>query len=374
MPNSKIFAVCSLIFIGILSGICEGSDRMLKSMTLEEKVGQLFVIRPDQLNPSRTLENIHDPKASGDKKLTASMIEILKEYPAGGFAIFRKNIEKPAQLKQFTAELKNACNIAPIMAIDEEGGKISRIANYGGFNVPKYASMEAIGKTGKPRNAYNAARTIGRYLKEYGFTLDFAPVADINPNPDNIVIGSRAFGSDAGLVSGMVSSYLDGLHSQGIAGSIKHFPGHGDTSNDTHSGYVAVYKTWDELKRAELIPFMDNFGKADTVMIAHITMKNVTSDDLPATLSKELITGKLRGELGYNGVIITDAMNMGAIHDNYSSGEAALLALEAGNDILLMPYDYIEAFNAVLEAVRNGRISESRLNQSVQRILALKNL
>ena len=203
--------------------------------------------------------------------------------------------------------------------------------------------------------------------------MNFAPVADINTNPENIVIGNRAFGAKPDLVSKMVSAYLDGLHSQGIAGTIKHFPGHGDTKNDPHSESVEIYKTWDELLKAELIPFKNNFGKTDSVMTAHITLKNVNGD-LPATLSKEIITGKLRNELGYDGIIITDALMMGAIKDNYSSGEAAVLAIEAGNDILLMPYDYVEAFEALVEAVESGRISEERLDESVSKILKLKNL
>ncbi len=346
------------------------AEKILNSMTLEEKVGQLFIIRPDQLEINLSLEDIHnDSKVPGVKNLTALMLATLKKYPAGGFVFFGKNIKSPKQLKNFIQELKNASKVSPIMAIDEEGGQITRIAKKKSFNVPKYKTMEAIGKTGDPQKAYDAAKTIASYLKEYGFTLNFAPVADINTNPQNIIIGSRAFGSDPELVSKMVSAYLDGLHSQGILGNIKHFPGHGDTTNDTHSGYVAINKTWDELLQAELIPFCDNFKKTDAVMIAHITLQNITHDNLPATLSKEFITGKLKNELGYNGLIITDALNMKAIRENYSSAEAATLAFEAGCDILLMPYDYREAFDALLNAVKSGRISEERLNKSVLKIL-----
>ena len=194
----------------------------------------------------------------------------------------------------------------------------------------------------------------------------------MNTNPENIVIGDRAFGSDPEHVSRMVSGYLDGLHSQGIAGSIKHFPGHGDTKNDTHEGSVYVLKTWEELMKCELVPFIDNLKKTDSVMIAHIVMKNVTHDGLPATLSRELVTGKLRGELGYDGVVIVDALMMKAISNNYTSAEAAVLALEAGCDILLMPYDYREAFDGVMEAVKSGRITEARIDESVNRITKLK--
>ncbi len=342
---------------------------ILQSMTLREKVGQLFVIRPDQLDTSLPLDKIHHSTKYGIKSLTPSMSKVLKEYPAGGFILFGKNMTSPAQLKKYTEALRKASNVYPVMAIDEEGGRISRIANANGFNVRKFASVEAMGKSG---NVREAAAYIASYIKSYGFNLDFAPVADINTNTENIVIGDRAFGDDPEYVSRLDGEYLDGLHSQGIAGCLKHFPGHGDTKGDTHDDYVAVYKTWDELLKAEIVPYIDNMKKTDCIMTAHITMKNITHDGLPASLSRELITDKLRKELGYDGIITTDAMNMGAIQKNYTSSEAAVLSFEAGNDIILKPYDYREAFNGILEAVKSGRISEARLDESVMRILKLK--
>ena len=342
-----------------------------EAMTLREKVGQLFLIRPDQLDTTSSNSNIHDSKADvkGTTAVNSVMLETLKKYPAGGFILFRKNIDSPTQLKAFTKSLKDSCGIVPFMAIDEEGGRVARIASHKAFKVRKFKSMKAIGKSGQVREA---ASYIASYLKEYGFNLNFAPVADINTNPKNIVIGDRAFGSNPQAVSRMVGEYLDGLHEHGILGSIKHFPGHGDTTKDTHKGYVAVNKTWTQLLKAEIIPFRDNLKKADTVMIAHITMKKVTRDGLPATLSRTIITDKLRKELGYDGVVITDALNMGAINDNYTSSEAAVLAIEAGCDILLMPYDYREAFDGVIKAVESGRISEARIDESVKRIMKLK--
>lgn len=341
------------------------------AMTLREKVGQLFMIRPDQLDPSISLEEIVNDKASakGTKSVNRSMLTTLKDYPAGGFVIFRKNIDTPVQLRKLNAALKSASKISPLIAVDEEGGRIARLANHKAFKLKKYSSAEEIAKSGQVRQA---SEYIASYLKYYGFNMNFAPVADINTNPENVVIGDRAFGSDPHEVSRNVSDYFDGLHSQGIAGSLKHFPGHGDTKDDTHSGYVAVHKTWPELLKSELIPFRENLAKADSVMIAHITMKNVTTDDLPATLSHELITGKLRDELGYDGVVIADALMMKAIRNHYTSGEAAIMALEAGCDILLMPYDYREAFDGIIGAVKSGRISEARIDQSVKRIMKLK--
>ncbi|MBQ3652910.1 MAG: alpha,alpha-phosphotrehalase [Synergistaceae bacterium] len=356
-----------LFVLAVLFALSSSSE----AMTLREKVGQLFIIRPDQLDTRIASGQVHDSKADvkGTTAVNRVMLETLKKYPAGGFILFRKNIDSPTQLKAFTKSLKDSCGIVPFMAIDEEGGRVARIASHKAFKVRKFKSMKAIGKSGQVRET---ASYIASYLKEYGFNLNFAPVADINTNPKNIVIGDRAFGSNPQAVSRMVGEYLDGLHEHGILGSIKHFPGHGDTTKDTHKGYVAVNKTWTQLLKAEIIPFRDNLKKADTVMIAHITMKKVTRDGLPATLSRTIITDKLRKELGYDGVVITDALNMGAINDNYTSSEAAVLAIEAGCDILLMPYDYREAFDGVIRAVESGRISEARIDESVKRIMKLK--
>lgn len=383
--NKNIKLVLALaLFAALTSGGCGGSssslvgsvesenDRMIQAMTLEEKVGQLFIIRPEHLTNLVSADYLHYHRSSWDYALTDEMAETLKQYPVGGFILYSRNMDTQEQLKQFTADLNFASEIKPFLAIDEEGGRIRRIGQMFSADVEQVGTMQSIGETGDPQNAYNAAYTIGGYIKEYGFNLNFAPIADINTNPENIVIGDRAFGSAPELVSEMVSAYLDGLHAQKIMGTLKHFPGHGDTSSDTHTGYVAVYKTWDELLQAELIPFMDNLDNTDMIMTAHITMKNVTSDDLPATLSHELMTNKLRKELGYTGVLITDSMGMGAIREKYPAGEAAVVAIEAGNDIVLGAYDFREAFRAVVNAVKSGRISEERIDESVRRIFALK--
>ena len=362
----KFLAIFIFMFLFSSTSFASPSET-LSSMTLREKVGQLFIIRPDALDTNLSLEEINNRKAKGVKSLNKTMLKTLKKYPAGGFIFFQKNIQDPKQLKNFTQTLKNSSEIFPFIAIDEEGGKISHIANSKKFNVKKFKSVQKIAELKKSQEA---GKIIGAYLKDYGFNFDFAPVADINTNPKNIVIGDRAFGNNPKFVAKNVSEFLDGLHSQGIAGCLKHFPGHGDTKGDTHKDSVNVYKTWDELLKAEIVPFKENLDKADSVMIAHITMRNI--DGRPATLSHELITEKLRKELGFNKIIITDAINMKAIRNEYSSSEAAVLALEAGNDIILMPYDYIEAFEGVLNAVKSGRISEERLNESVMRILELK--
>lgn len=377
--RSRKTILAFVLFMVITAGGCGSSsdstprnEQMIQSMTLEEKVGQLFIIRPEHLNTTVSADYNHNHRTSWDTVLTAEMRETLRKYPVGGFALFARNLGTMEQVKQFTASLDAACEIPPFMALDEEGGRVRRLGRKFSADIEQIGPMQEIGDTGDSQNAYNAGYTIGGYVKDFGFNLDFAPVADVNTNPDNIVIGDRAFGSDPQLVSSMASAYVDGLHAQGVMSTLKHFPGHGNTSADTHTGYAVVYRTWDELLQCELIPFIDNMDKTDLIMTSHITLPNVTSNDLPATLSHEIMTTKLRDELGYNGVLITDGMEMGAILQHYSHTEAVIMAIEAGNDIVLLPYDYVESFNAVVNAVKSGRITEERINQSVLRIFALK--
>ena len=215
-------------------------------------------------------------------------------------------------------------------------------------------------------------QTIGAYLKEYGFTMDFAPDADVNTNPDNPIIGTRAFSSDAGTAAAMAAAMADGLRQNGVLPTLKHFPGHGDTSEDTHVGNVTLNKTLDDLRSCELVPFAQNVNNAPLIMAAHITVPQVTGDDTPASLSSVMLTDLLRGELGYQGLIVTDSLAMQAITDVYTPGQAAVKALQAGADLLLMPNGLADAYTAVLEAVQDGTIPQQRLDESVQRILQCK--
>jgi len=339
------------------------SLKPLSEMTLKEKVGQLFNIRPEVLSPG----------TSGYvTKGTQAMKDTFQEYPCGGITIFAGNITNPTQLKNLTSFLHDLDNY-PLLCIDEEGGRVARIAKNSQFNVPKYQSMEAVGKTGDPANAYNVGDVIGTYLLSYGLDVDLAPVSDVNTNPLNVVIGDRAFGSDPQLVASMVSEYLKGLRNSKVEGCLKHFPGHGDTSTDSHYGYAESLKTWPELAACEMIPFQKGIeAGTKLIMTAHISLPNVTGGAIPSTLSPLILQEKLRGELGYKGIIITDSMGMGAITKEYSAGDAALLALEAGVDILLDPEDYRAAFDAVMDAVEKGRITMSMLDEKVSRILELK--
>lgn len=345
---------------------------LLAGMTLEQKVGQLFIIRPESLDTDLTPEQVHDASQYGVSALSGDMAAQLALRPAGGFVLFGKNIQDPDQLDAFISALRDESDFAPFIATDEEGGAVSRVAGSAAFDVPRYDGAQAEAAAGEDavRNMY---ASIGEYLREYGFNLDFAPVADTNSNPDNVIIGSRAFGSDPKQVAVMVgAAAVDGLHSAGIMTCVKHFPGHGDTTGDSHNGYVSLGKSWAEMLDCELIPFESVLDRTDMLMAAHITLPQVTDDGLPASLSYELLTQRLRGELGYDGVIITDSLAMGAITKNYSPAESAVLAVKAGADIILMPYDYAASFDGVLNAVRAGEISEERIDESVLRILQLK--
>lgn len=338
---------------------------VLGKMSLREKVGQLFIVRPEAL-----AENSNAETAPATDRVDDAVISRIEEYPVGGIALFSRNITSAEQLPMFISDLQSNSKYPLFVAVDEEGGNVARVANSGFFNVASYKSMAEVGKTDNPAKAEEVGRKIGFYLKKIGFNYDFAPVADVNTNPDNIVIGDRSYGNNPVTVGKMVSAQLDGLHKSGIIGTLKHFPGHGDTKDDTHSGYVSVNKSWDELKACELVPFISALDKADTIMVSHITVTSI--DKLPSSLSYEIITRKLRNELGYNGVIITDSMAMGAVADSYTSDIAAVMAVKAGADIILMPESLEKSFNAVLNAVNSGEISISRIEESAERVLTLK--
>ena len=354
-------------------------EAQLQRMTLREKVGQLFYVRPECLDTTIHFNQPGDVDASSDditaiklQAVNSTMRGVNEKYPVGGVILYAHNIEDEAQLSAFISQIR-ALNGSPLLCIDEEGGRVARIANNTNFNVEKFESMEAIGATGDPQNAYRCANVIGTYLRRYGFNIDFAPVADVNTNPENIRIGNRAFSNDPQVAAPMVTGYLQGLKDVGITGCIKHFPGHGDTQADTHYGYAQSLKTWDEMLACELITFKAGIQwGTQLIMTAHIAAPNVTGTDVPATMSPLILQDKLRGELGYQNIIVTDAMEMGAITLQYTNAEAAVGTLQAGADIVLGPQNFVEAFDAVVKAVEDGVLTEQRIDQSVRRILRLK--
>lgn len=335
-------------------------------MTLEDKVAQLFMITPNALT------GFSGVTAAGD-----TTKEFYNKRPVGGIIYMSDNLKDKEQTTDMLTNMKaiaqERTGLMPFLGVDEEGGSVARIAGNSAFGVTDVGDMSAVGETGDVQNAYNTGTVIGTYLKELGFNVDFAPVADVLTNPENTAIGKRSFGTDSQLVAGMVEAELNGLASQGIYGVVKHFPGHGGITGDSHETAVSVEKTLEELLAEELVPFQKAVDAGVSfVMAGHIAAPNVTGDSVPASVSQKLITDVLRGQMGYDGIVITDAMNMAAITDNYTADQAAVMAINAGADMILMPQDYETAYNGVLAAVKDGTISEERVNESVIRIVKIK--
>ena len=347
-------------------------EKQLKEMTLREKVGQLFCVRPEAFDVALEWDTYTKIATYQLQSVNEQMVKVNAEYPAGGIILFAHNIKDEPQLAAFMEDLR-AFNGDPLFYIDEEGGRVARIGNNENFQVEKFPAMGEIGRSGDTKNALRAGKIIGGYLRHYGFDVDLAPVADVNTNPKNPVIGARSFSDDPETAAKMVTAFLKGLDEAGVAGCVKHFPGHGDTQTDSHYGYAQTTKTWEEMLSCEMVTFKAAIkAGVPMIMTAHIGTPGVSGDELPATVNPVILTDKLRNELGYKGVIITDGMAMGAITRQYNSAEAAILSLQAGADIILGPKDFIEAFDAVLGAVENGTLSEERINESVRRVLTLK--
>lgn len=346
----------------------DGISILMEQMTLREKVGQLFIIRPDSLDLSLTQEQINASKADGVTEMTDAIADALEQYPVGGVIMFSKNIVSPQQIAEFNASLQNASTIPLFISVDEEGGLVARLANHSAFDLPRYESAASIETAAQ---AYEMGRTIGGYLAAYGFNMDFAPVADVNTNPDNPVIGTRAFSSDAATAAQMAGAMADGLRDAGIIAVFKHFPGHGDTAEDSHSQLAISYKTAEEMQSCEWLPFLEA-GSEDCVMVGHIAVPELTGDLTPASLSHQVVNGILRDQLGFQGLVVTDSLAMNAIAGEYTPGEAALAALNAGCDLLLMPNGLQDAFDAVVAAVEDGTYSQQQLDETVRRILQFK--
>jgi len=382
MKKRILWMLTAILTCGLTIISCSGDDgtnsttdeveARLSKMTLREKVGQMFFVRMETLDTTIHWNTYAELQENPILEVTQTMRKVNENYPVGGLILYAWNMENETQLSKLISQIR-ALNGSPLLCIDEEGGRVARIANNPNFDVKKYESMAAIGATGDPKNAYECGNTIGTYLKNYGFDIDFAPVADVNTNPENIIIGPRAFSDKPEVAAPMVTNYLQGLKDAGITGCIKHFPGHGDTKADTHFGYASTQKTWSEMLDCEMVTFKAGIQwGCQMIMTAHIGAPKVTGSDIPSTMSPIILQDKLRGELGYQNIIITDGMEMGAITQQYSSAEAAVGSIQAGVDIVLGPKNLVEAFDAVIDAVNKGVISEERINQSVRRILKLK--
>lgn len=330
-------------------------DKM-NDMTLEDKIGQLVIVG---------LEG-----HSVDENTKA----LIGDYHVGGFILFHRNIESVNQLLTLLNDLKTTNqgnNIPLFLSVDEEGGRVSRMPE----EFIRLPSNQKIGEVNSGDLSYKIGAILSRELKELGFNVDFAPVLDINSNPDNPVIGDRSFGSDETIVSELGIQTLKGITDHGVIAVVKHFPGHGDTSEDSHLSLPLVNNDLKRLEKFELVPFKKAVeANVDAVMVAHILLRQVDSK-VPASMSKIVITDLLRTRLGFEGVIVSDDMTMGAIVENYNLTDAVIKSVNAGCDLLLVCHGYdqeIAVLDALKRAVLDGTITESRIDESVYRILKLK--
>lgn len=331
------------------------AEQLMKDMTLEEKIGQMLIVYYRASEADSNLANI------------------LNEVKPGGFILFGENFESYEQAKKMIDTINSTSDIPMFMSVDQEGGRVQRIKNLSDANVTIIPSMNRVGNMNDEKLSYDVGRVVGEELRVFGINMDFAPVLDIYSNVDNTVIGNRSFGNTSEIVTKMGLSFAKGLQSTGVIPVYKHFPGHGDTSEDSHYTLPVITKTKEQLEELELIPFKEAIkNNAKVIMIGHLAVPNITGDNTPASLSKKVINDWLKEELGYKGLVITDALNMGALTNDYSKKEIYVNAINAGVDLLLMPSPSKEAVRIIKEAVANGEISEKQIDESVLKILELK--
>lgn len=343
----------------------EWVDRKLAAMSLEEKVGQMFIVGFEQSGIERT-------------ELNSQVKSLIRDYHVGGVILFERNIESPEQVGYLTNLLQRyslsiSLGIPLVISIDQEGGPVTRFKE----GVTKFPGNMALGASRDPSLAYAAAQITGKELRAMGINMNMAPVLDVNNNPANPVIGIRSFAEDPELTAAFAVSTIQGYRAGHVLSVGKHFPGHGDTSVDSHVDLPMVPHERKRLDGVELVPFRAAIAEGiDVIMTAHVTFPAIDpTPGLPATLSKPVLTGLLRQELGYTGVIMTDDMEMGAIADHFGTEEAAIRAVDAGADMILISHTFSvqrKSIEAVIEAVKSGDLSEARIDQSVRRILTMK--
>lgn len=334
----------------------DAAQTLLDSMTTHEKICQLLIVHPEALTGGGTVTGMTDELAAA-----------LRAYPVGGVLLSAGNMTSGEQLAALTAALSNGCKTAPLISVDEEGGRVARLMNTVG--TTKLGSMYSYRAQGT-QGAHDNAQTIARDIAAYGFNTDFAPVADVWTNKRSNAIGDRAYSDDYDEAAELVAAAVKGLHDGGVICCLKHFPGHGSTKTDSHDGAATVDKTLPQLRQEDLKPFVSGIAAgADMVMVGHLTVP--TMDDVPASVSHKIVTNLLRYDLGFRGVIVTDGLQMQALAQ-YTDGEKAVLALAAGNDMLLEISDVPGTVAAIEKALVDGTLTQAALDQSVLRILQLK--
>ncbi|MFG2002345.1 glycoside hydrolase family 3 protein [Spirillospora sp. NPDC048911] len=316
-------------------------------MSPAEKVGQLFV-----------------PTFAGQ----GAAQSMIKRYKVGGLIYFPGNMRTPAQTAAQSNALQRSSKVPLLLGVDEEQGIVSRTPF-----ITSFPGNMALGATRRPEDARAAARVTGTELRAVGINQNYAPVADVNVNPANPVIGVRSFGSDPALVSRMLQAAIEGYQAAGVAATAKHFPGHGDTDTDSHTGLPVINHSRAEWERLDAPPFKAAIASdVDAIMSAHIVVPKLDGSGDPSTLSRKVLTGLLRDTLGFKGVIVTDSLQMEGARKKYGDSATPVRAINAGADQLLMPPSLPRAYDAVLKAVQSGKISKQRLDDAVSRILRLK--
>lgn len=334
----------------------DAAQTLLDGMTTQEKICQLLIVHPEALTGGGTVTGMTDELAAA-----------LRAYPVGGVLLSAGNMTSGEQLAALTAALSNGCKTAPLISVDEEGGRVARLMNTVG--TTKLGSMYSYRAQGT-QGAHDNAQTIARDIAAYGFNTDFAPVADVWTNKRSNAIGDRAYSDDYDEAAELVAAAVKGFHDGGVICCLKHFPGHGSTETDSHNGAATVDKTLPQLRQEDLKPFVSGIAAgADMVMVGHLTVP--TMDDVPASVSRKIVTNLLRYDLGFRGVIVTDGLQMQALAQ-YTDGEKAVLALAAGNDMLLEISDVPGTVAAIEKALVDGTLTQAALDQSVLRILQLK--
>ena len=334
-------------------------NNWLGKMSIEDKVGQMIIMTNNEQSVTDEFRN-----------------ELLGVKP-GGYILMIPNITTYAQTKKMLEEIDRISrreyginDLPMILAVDEEGGNVQRLLYVEDKDATNVPYMYSVGTTDDKELAYEIGKVIGEEVRSLGLNLTFAPSVDVVDDPDSGVIGRRSFGRDRDLVARMAISISEGINSIGIGTIYKHFPGHGGTVTDSHVELPVLNKSWNELENVELYPFRKAIGSgAEMIMVGHIALQNGGE---PASLDYETVTTVLKEKMGFEGLVVTDALNMGAVANSYTGAEIAVMAVEAGEDILLMPANAEEAKAAILEAIESGEITEDRINESVRKILNYK--
>lgn len=330
--------------------IDEQVSKTISKMSIDEKIAQMLVL--------------YYTKDTVDSNLE----DIVTNVKPGGFILMKENITTFDKTRNFVSKLQELSEILMIISIDQEGGMVQRLRNLTDAQPTNIPNMYSLGNTNDTALAKMVGKVMAEELRTIGVNVVYAPVVDIYSNPDNTVIGTRSFGKDEKIVSTMALSLARGLEENGVIPTFKHFPGHGDTSVDSHKQLPIIDKSYEDLTNLELVPFKDAIESgAKIVMIGHIAFPGVTNDNTPASLSKKIITDILKTDLGYNGLVITDALNMGALTNTYSDEEIYTKAINAGVDLLLMPNGSKKAIEYI-----KANISEDRIDESVKKILTFK--